>query len=113
MMTSDERWADLAEHAHKPTPADAATESAGLCDDWVGHQDFVTGWQRELHEVLDAALDVFDLRAKYPDTQVTYTTSYGTYPSTRPGRLDFHADLLLAAKDAKSSAAYKKIRGTK
>ena len=86
---------------HKPTPADAATESAGLCDDWVGHQDFVTGWQRELHEVLDAALDVFDLRAKYPDT------------STRPGRLDFHADLLLAAKDAKSSAAYKKIRGTK
>ena len=68
---------------------------------------------RELNEVLDAALDVFDLRAKYPDTQVTYTTSYGTYKSTRPGRLDFHADLLLAAKDAKSSAAYKKIRGTK
>ena len=69
--------------------------------------------QEDLNEVLDAALDVFDLRAKYPDTQVTYTTSYGTYPSTRPGRLDFHADLLLAAKDAKSSAAYKKIRGTK
>ena len=69
--------------------------------------------RQELHDVLDAALDVFDLRAKYPDTQVTYTTSYGTYPSTRPGRLDFHADLLLAAKDAKSSAAYKKIRGTK
>lgn len=22
MMTSDERWADLAEHAHKPTPAE-------------------------------------------------------------------------------------------
>ena len=57
--------------------------------------------ERDLEGVLDAALDVFDLRAKYPDT------------STRPGRLDFHADLLLAAKDAKSSAAYKKIRGTK
>ena len=70
--------------------------------------------QRDLEGVLDAALDVFDLRAKYPDTQVTdHRVTGWAYKSTRPGRLDFHADLLLAAKDAKSSAAYKKIRGTK
>ena len=76
---------------------------------WNTRQEY----SAHLDDALDAVLDVFDLRAKYPDIAPDYNSSRLSDRRVTPGRETFRVDLLLAAKDATSAAAYKKIRGAK